>query len=159
MTSRPFTVVTATTATALAVTACGSPSAPASARTPDLTGWAADNVPAPAEGGFSMADIADPDGAHAGASVSGVEPGWYAATVVCEPTGSQAAAGDRSAQIVFSGESGVYGGGDCSPSPITTTTYFGVPDVATPETFSVEVLADGRAYYWGLSASPTTAPE
>ncbi|MEX5270389.1 hypothetical protein [Kocuria sabuli] len=159
MTSRTFSAATATTAMALAVTACGSASDPQPVPTPDLTSWAADNVPVPAEGGFSMADIAAPDGARAGDSTPDVEPGWYAITVACEPTESEAAAEDRSAHIVFSGESGVYGGGSCPRPPITTTTYFGVPDDATPETFSVKVLADGQELYWGLSASPTTAPE
>lgn len=60
---------------------------------------------------------------------------------------------------MFSGESGTYGGGDCSASPITTTMYFGIPDEPAPETFSVEVLTDGQEVYWGLSASPTTSPE
>lgn len=68
MTSRTFTVATATTAIALAVTACGSSPEPESPPAPDLTSWAADNVPVPDEGGFSMTSIAAPDGAPAGDS-------------------------------------------------------------------------------------------
>lgn len=136
MTSRTFTAGAATTAMALAVTACGSASEPESAPTPDLTSWAADNVPVPAEGGFSTADIAAPDGARASDSIPDVEPGWYAITVACELTESEAADEDRSAHIVFSGESGVYGGGSCPRPPITTTTYVGIPDEPAPETFS-----------------------
>lgn len=106
-----------------------------------------------------MADITAPDGAGASGSTPDVEPGWYAVTVACEPTESETAPEDRSATIVFIGESGAFGGGDCPPSPITTTINFGIPDEPAPETFSVEVLPDGQELYWGLSASPTTAPE
>lgn len=159
MTSRTFTAVTATTAMALAVTACGSSQKPESPLAPDLTSWAADNLPIPAEGGFSMANIAAADGAHASDSTPDVEPGWYAITMACELTESETAVEDRSAHIVLSGESGTYGGGSCPRPPITTTTYFGIPDEPTPETFSVKVLADGQELYWGVSASPTTAPE
>ena len=159
MTGRTFTAVTATTAMALAVTACGSSPKPESPPAPDLTSWAADNLPVPAEGGFSMANIAAADGAHASDSTPDVEPGWYAITMACELTESETAVEDRSAHIVLSGESGTYGGGSCPLPPITTTTYFGLPDQSTPETFSVKVLADGQELYWGVSASPTTAPE
>lgn len=159
MTSRTFTAAAAITAMALAVTACGSSSEPESAPAPDLASWSADNVPVPEEGGFSMANLATPDGAHASDSTLDVEAGWYAVTVACEPTESETAPGDRSAKIVFSGESGNYGGGDCSAFPITTTMYFGIPDAPAPETFSVKVLTDGQEVYWGLSASPTTSPE
>lgn len=88
-----------------------------------------------------------------------VEAGWYAGTVACEPTESETALENHSAKIVFSGESGTYGDGDGSASPSTTTMYFGTPDEPAPETFSVEVLTDGHEVHWGLSASPTTAPE
>lgn len=159
MTSRTFSFVTATTAMALAVTACGSSPESETPPAPDLTSWAADNVPVPDEGGFSMTGIATPDGAHAGDSTPDVEAGWYAVTVACEPTGLRTALEDRSPQMMFSGDSGTYGGGDCSASPITTTMYFGIPDEPAPETFSAKVLTDGQEVYWGLSASPTTAPE
>mgnify|MGYP004479544017 CR=1 FL=1 len=158
MTSRTFTAAAVITAMALAVTACGSTSEPASPPAPDLTSWAADNVPDPEEGGFTMANIATPDGTHASDSTPDVEAGWYAVTVACELTESETALEDRSAKIVFSGESGNYGGGDCSASPITTTIYFGIPDEPAPETLSVKVLPEGQEVYWGLSASPTTAP-
>jgi hypothetical protein len=159
MTSLRFTAVTATTAMALAVTACGSSPKPESRPAPDLTSWAADTLPAPAEGGFSMANIAAPDGTHTSDSTPDVEPGWYAITMACELTESKAADKDRSAHIVLSGESGTYGGGDCPRSPITTTTYVGIPDEPTPETFNVKVLADSQELYWGVSASPATAPK
>ncbi len=158
MTSRTFTDAAVIAALALAVTACASQE-PASPPAPDLTDWAADHVPAPEEGGFSMADIATPGGAHASDSTPDVEAGWYAVTVACEPTESETAPKDRSATIVLSGESGTYGGGNCSASPITTTMYFGIPDEPAPETFSVKVLTDGQEVYWGLSASPTSSPE
>ena len=159
MTSRTFTVATATTAMALAITACGSSPEPESPPEPDLTSWTADTLPVPAEGGFAMTNIATPDGAHANDSIPDVEPGWYAITMACEPTGSETAVEDPSAHIVLSGESGNYGGGDCPRFPVTTTTYVGMPDEPAPETFSVEVLPDGQELYWGVSASPTTAPE
>lgn len=158
MTSRTFTAAIATTAMALAVTACGSSSEPGSPPAPDLTSWTADNLPVPDEGGFSMADIASPDGAHAGDSTPDVEAGWYAVTLACGPTGLRTALDDRSPKMMFSGDSGPYGGGDCPPSPVTTTMYFGIPDERTPETISVEVRPDGQEVYWGLSASPTTSP-
>ena len=159
MTSRTFTVATATTAMALAITACGSSPNSESPPEPDLTSWTADTLPVPAEGGFSMTNIATPDGAHANDSTPDVEPGWYAITMACEPTGSETAVEDPSAHIVLSGESGNYGGGSCPRPPITTTTYIGIPEEPTPETFSVKVLPDGQELYWGVSASPTTAPE
>ena len=106
-----------------------------------------------------MTNIATPDGTHANDSIPDVEPGWYAITMACEPTESETAVEDPSAHIVLSGESGNYGGGDCPHPPVTTTTYVGIPEEPTPETFSVEVLPDGQELYWGVSASPTTAPE
>ena len=159
MTSRTFTVVTATTAMALAVTACGSSPEPESPPARDLTSWTDSTLPVPAEGGFSMSNVAAPDGTHSSGSTPDVEPGWYAITMACELTESESAFEDRSAHIVLSGESGNYGGGDCQRFPVTTSTYVGIPDEPAPETFSVEVLADGQELYWGVSASPTTAPE
>lgn len=106
-----------------------------------------------------MADIAAPDGAGASDSTPDVDPGWYAVTVACEPTETEPALEGLSAKIVFSGESGDYGGGDCSAFPLTTTMYFGIPDEPAPETFSVKVLTDGQEVYWGLSASPAASPE
>lgn len=151
MTSRTFIAAASFTVTALAVNACGSPAEPESAPTLDLTSWAADNVPVPAKGGFSMANITDPRGGHSSDSADDVEPGWYAVTMACAPA-------DSSAKIALKGENGPYGGGDCAATPITTTVYFGVPDEPAPETISVEVMAVGHEYYWGVSASPTTAP-
>ncbi|MGX5357912.1 hypothetical protein [Kocuria sp. KH4] len=153
MTRRPFPLATATIATALAITACGSMFPPQ-----DLTGWAADKVPVPAEGGFSMANITDPRGGHSSYTANDIQPGWYAVTMACAPTDTGAAPEDRSTKIVLKGENGPYGGGDCAATPITTTVYIGVPDEPAPETISVEVMAVGHEYFWGLSASPTTAP-
>lgn len=159
MTRRPFPLATTATVTALAITSCGSPAGPGAAPPLDLTSWAADYLPVPAEGGFSMANITDPRGGHSIDSADDVEPGWYAVTMTCAPTDTGAVPEDSSPKIALKGENGAYGGGDCSASPITTTVYVGIPDEPAPETISVEVMADGREYYWGVSASPTSAPE
>lgn len=159
MTSREFTAITATAVLLLAGAACAPSPEPDSAPAGGLDDWEDANVPRPAEGGFSMAGVTGPEGDRSGGSTSGVEPGWYAVTTVCEATGPGAATGSRSASIVISGEGGVHGEGDCGSGPVTTTVRFGASDGASPETIAVEAEAEGHEFYWGVSASPTTAPE
>lgn len=157
MTSRRCTAMAAAVVMLIG-TACGTAPAPESAPAEGLGSWAADNVPPPAEGGFSMAGVTGPDGDRSSASISDVEPGWYAVTMACEATEPGEAPVDPSARIVLSGERGTYGEGDCVPSPVTTTTRLGASDEASPEAITVEAEADGHEFYWGVSASPTTAP-
>ncbi len=158
MTSRSPTALVAT-AVLLAVTACGqspeSPSDPAVGLAP----WAADTLPVPAEGGFSMAGRTGADGGRSTGSTSDVEPGWYAVTMACAATDPGSDLGHSSGQISVSGERGAYGEGDCAGSPVTTTLRFGTSEDDPPETVTVAAEADGHEVFWGVSASPTTAPE
>ena len=129
MTSRTPAALTAT-AVLLAVTACGqSPESP-SDPADGLAAWAAD-----------------------------VEPGWYAVTMACAATDPGTDPQRSSGQISLSGEHGAYGEGDCGGSPVTTTLRFGTSEDAMPETVTVAAEADGHELFWGVSASPTTAPE
>ncbi|MFF0989125.1 hypothetical protein [Kocuria nitroreducens] len=155
MTIRTSTTLSATTAALLAGTACGA--SPEAAETPatDLDGWASDTLPAADGTGFSVAGITGSDGGRSTIEVSGLDPGWYAITIACTPTDS----GTGSARLTLSGERGTYGEGDCSTSPVTTTTYLGASDDAPPETITVTGEAQDGEFFWGASASPTTAPE
>ena len=158
MTSRTPAALTAT-AVLLAVTACGqSPESP-SDPVDGLAAWAADTLPIPAEGGFSMAGSTGADGSRATGSTSDVEPGWYAVTMACAATDPGTGTQRSSGQIRLSGEHGAYGEGDCGGSPVTTTLRFGTSEDAMPETVTVAAEADGHELFWGVSASPTTAPE
>jgi hypothetical protein len=158
MTSRTSAVLSVTAAL-LAVTACGpSPESP-SAPTGDLEAWAADTLPAPAEGGFSFAGITGADGGRSTGSTSDVEPGWYAVTMACAATDRDADPDHSSARISLSGEHGASGEGDCAGSAVTTTLRFGASEDASPETVTVAAEAEGHEVFWGVSASPTTAPE
>jgi hypothetical protein len=157
MTSRTSSVLSATAAL-LAATACGpSPESP-SAPTGDLEAWAADTLPTPAEGGFSIAGITGADGGRSTGSTSDVEPGWYAVTMACAATGPASDADLSFARISLSGERGSYGGGDCAGSAVTTTLRFGASEDASPETVTVAAEAEGYEVFWGVSAAPTTAP-
>lgn len=57
-------------------------------------------------------------------------------------------------------EHGSYGDGDCAGSPVTTILRFGASEDAPPETVvTVAAEVEGPEVSWGVSASPTTAPE
>lgn len=159
MTSRRFTALTSAAAILMAGAACASSPERDSAPAGGLDSWEDANVPHPAEGGFSMASVTGPDGDRSSGSTSDVEPGWYAVTMACEATESGDASENRSALIVISGEGRTYGEGDCGPSSVTTTIRFGASDEASPETITVAAEAEDQEFYWGVSASPTTAPE
>jgi hypothetical protein len=155
MTIRTSATLSATAAVLLAGTACGA--SPEAAETPviDLDSWAADTLPVAGENGFSVAGITSADGGRSIIEVSDVDPGWYAITIACTPTDS----GSGSTRLTLSSERGTYGEGGCSTSPVTTTTYLGASDEAPPETITVTGEAQDGEFFWGASASPTTAPE
>lgn len=157
MTSRTSAALAAA-AVLLMVTACGPSTESSSAPPVDLETWAADTLPAVAEGGFSIAGSTGSDGSRATGSTTNVEPGWYAVTMACAPADPGADADQSSGRISLSGEDGSYGEGDCAGSPVTTTLRFGSSDDATPETITVAAEAEGYEAFWGVSAAPTTAP-
>jgi hypothetical protein len=156
---RRLAVVAATTAVVLAGVSCGVSSEQGATPGNDLDGWVADTLPPPAEGGFSVAGRTSPDGGRSTGTASEVEPGWYALTVSCAPTGVGADSNARSMRVTLSGDHGTYGGGDCSSSPVTTTTYLGDSAEAGPDTITVSGEADAGEFFWGASASPAIAPK
>ncbi|TDL38571.1 hypothetical protein [Kocuria rosea] len=158
MTSRTSAALTAT-AVLLMVTACGPSPGSSSVPSVDLGTWAADILPAVAEGGFSIAGSTGTDGSRATGSTTDVEPGWYAVTMACAPADPGADADGSSGRISLRGEHGSYGEGDCAGSPVTTTVQLGSSDDSTPETITVAAEAEGYEAFWGVSAAPTTAPE
>ncbi len=158
MTSRTSAALAAA-AVLLMVTACGTSPESSSDPADGLETWAADTLPAVAEGGFSIAGSTGTDGSRATGSTTNVEPGWYAVTMACAPADPGADVDRSSRRISLSGEHGSYGEGDCAGSPVTTTVQLGAPDDTTPETVTVAAEAEGYEAFWGVSASPTTAPE
>jgi hypothetical protein len=158
MTSRTSAALAAA-AVLLMITACGPSTESSSAPSVDLETWAANILPAVAEGGFSIAGSTGTDGSRATGSTTDVEPGWYAVTMACAPADPGADADLSSGRISLIGEHGSYGEGDCAGSPVTTTVQLGAPDDATPETVTVAAEAEGYEAFWGVSAAPTTAPE
>jgi hypothetical protein len=159
MTIRMPGAVAVTTAVLVAGTACASSPGQEAALPTDLDPWIADTLPAPAEGGFSIAGNTSSDDGGSTGTTPDVEPGWYAVTMACTLTGSEAGSQAHAPQLTLSGEHGVYGEGDCPASPVTTTTYLGASAESPPEMIAVKVEADAGEHFWGVSASPTTAPQ
>lgn len=159
MTIRMPSAVALATAVLFAGTACASSPGQEAALLTNLDHWIADTLPPPAEDGFSIAGNTGSDGGTSTGTTSDVEPGWYAITMACTLTGSAAGSQAHAAQLTLSGEHGVYGEGDCSASPVTTTTYLGASTDSPPETIAVKIEAGAGELFWGVSASPTTAPQ
>lgn len=151
--------VAVTTVALLAGTACAPSPGQEAALLSDLDRWISETIPAPAEGGFSISGNTSPDGGRSTGTTSDVEPGWYAITTACALAGPGAGLGNNSARLTLSGAHGTYGERDCPVSPMTTTTYLGASGDAPPETVVVRVEAATEELFWGVSASPTTAPE
>ena len=157
MVFRKLSSAAATTAVVLTATACGTSSLPATDSAKDLEHWVANTMPQPAEGGFTAAGSASPDGGRHTSTITGVEQGEYAVTVACTPTGSSAEPQTASVRLGLGG-SAFYGDMDCSVGPVTAATYIEDPSKSGPLDVAVRVETDTEALLWAVSASPTTSP-